>query len=98
MKLKMLNNLIKVLLLVPLSIQTIVLEHEQILKWWNKMSEQKPIKCKINASYLEPLHHIARNLTNSWKSIKIIDSRPCTKEDAGKKLDILCLVKDYRPP
>ena len=93
MKLNILNNIIKVLLIMPLSIQTIVSsEHEQILKWWKKMSEQKPIRCKIDASYLEPLHPIAGNLTNSWEFIKIIDSRPCTEKDSGKRY----LVHEFR--
>ena len=77
-------TIFKVFFIVPLCVNSIGSEHEQIIKWWNKISEQKPLKCKINPSYLQPLHPITRNLTNSWEFIRIINSRPCTEFDSGK--------------
>ena len=76
--------LFNVLFIHPLNVITIGSEHEQILKWWNEASKQKPLKCKNNPFYTEPMHSITMNLTNSWKFVKLIDSRPCTKADTGK--------------
>ena len=57
-------------------------EHERILQWWKKMSEQKPLKCQINSEYSKPLHALNLKLTETISNMnKIIASRPCTKND-----------------
>ena len=77
-------NILSILYMVSFCIDAIGSDHQQILNWWQKVSLQKPLKCKINPSYLEPIHQIAMNLTTSWDSIKLLKSRPCTMNDNGK--------------
>ena len=58
-------------------------EHEQILQWWKKISEQKPLKCQVNSEYFKPLHPLTLKLTESITDLtKVITSRPCTENDA----------------
>ena len=36
--------------------------HEKILQWWTKMSEQKPLKCTLNPTYLKPFHPLGQKI------------------------------------
>ena len=64
------------------SVTSIGPEHEQILQWWKKMSEQKPLQCQINSEYSKPVHPLNLKFTETISNMnKIITSRPCTKND-----------------
>ena len=65
-------------------------EHENILQWWKLVSAQKPLRCQMDSSYLEPDHPLVTNLTTSWNTFKAISSRPC------RYLDVTYLVHTFR--
>ena len=71
--------------ILPMCVLCIGSNHEQILKWWHKVSEQKPLNCQTNISNLQHVHSIVRNLTSSRKAIRVIDSRVCKHKDLGRK-------------
>ena len=47
--------------LLPNTIHGSGVVHERIIQWWNKMSEQKPIKCKLNPCYSKSTHRFGKN-------------------------------------
>ena len=65
--------LFTLMLLVDCGVNSIGQEHEQVINWWLKVSEQKPLSYEVNPSYLEPFHPITTNLISSWKIKRIIN-------------------------
>ena len=67
----------------PSTISGIGTVHETIIQWWIKISEQKPLKCKVNPQYLKPFHNVEKNLFEENKNIKVpaIIAKPCERND-----------------
>ena len=59
--------------------------HEDIIKWWIKISEQKPLKCNVDTQYLKPVHDVEANLMKDYKNAKVpaIVVRPCEQKDTN---------------
>ena len=59
--------------------------HEQIIHWWNKVSVQKPLKCTLNPSYLQPFDKQAKKYLDNlvWKPI--LFSEPCQHDDVNEE-------------
>ena len=55
--------------------------HDKILQWWQKVSEQKPLKCQVQSSYLQPFHPMAQKLIQETKILPYIIQRNCTTND-----------------
>ena len=57
---------------------------DQVLKWWKDISVQKPLKCKLNPTFLDPKYEkseiISKYFFRDDQRINLIQSRPC-KED-----------------
>ena len=52
--------------------------HQQILKWWETSSVQKPIGCNINVKCLQPFPQNVQDLYKKDSNLsKVIESKPC---------------------
>ena len=60
--------------LLPHTIDGSGVVHEEIIKWWNKMSEQKPIKCKLNPCYSKSksFHRFGKNIIGTYCKVVFI--------------------------
>ena len=56
-------------------------EHEKILHWWDKISERKPYKCKINADYSKTFHPNAQKYVKHLRGDPYIFAKPCEDKD-----------------
>ena len=51
---------------------------EEIIQWWNDISISKPLKCKMNGSYLKPFPTIiSEELFNDLQTEQYITSKSC---------------------
>ena len=57
--------------LLPNTIDGSGVVHERIIQWWNKMSEQKPIKCKLNPCYSKSFHRFGKNIIGMYYNLKL---------------------------
>ena len=55
--------------------------HIEVLEWWNQMSVQKPLKCKLNPELLEDFHPIANKFLKEEMRTKLIETRLCQKDE-----------------
>jgi hypothetical protein len=53
--------------------------HEDILKWWDKISVKKPLKCQHQDDSWNTLHPVAKEIfiQQGFNSVQIVQSRPC---------------------
>ena len=64
--------------------------HEDIIKWWNKLSIQRPLKCNLNKSYRQPIHTVGilSNIMKPQRQRPILYSHPCHYYDQLEQLFI----------
>ena len=59
--------------------------HEEIIQWWNKVSVQKPLKCTLNPSYLQPFDKQAMKYLDDLVWSPILFSEPCRHNDVNEE-------------
>ena len=78
---KILCMIINYLIIISSTVFGIGKIHEDIIQWWIKISEQKPLKCTLNPQYLKPFHELENSLMKDYKNTPIIVTRPREKKD-----------------
>ena len=55
--------------------------HEEIIKWWNKISDQKPYQCTLNEIYKKPFHPTAEKFVKTLHDKPYISIKQCEEND-----------------
>ena len=70
-----------ILFLLPLALADTT--HEIVIKWWNKISEQKPYHCTLNEIHKKPFHSTAEKFVKSLHKKPYISIKQCDENDAA---------------